>query len=179
MTPKLLLLAYLHLQIMIHNLHIRSRIYQFPVEGETAEDALVREANSNACIAEARRQEERWTTTYEGRISQATDEVDRAKGEAKVRAQEQLEYLREVCADPPRCGIADLNSLTTIGAATAAIRPRFTALDTASRLQIWGSVGRNQPAHRKNLTLSHIASVLKDSQKVVDLRQVPQFAFCG
>lgn len=44
---------------MIQNFRVRSRIYEFPVEGETVEAARVRGANRDAFVAEARRQEDR------------------------------------------------------------------------------------------------------------------------
>ncbi|KAF3006761.1 hypothetical protein E8E13_010026 [Curvularia kusanoi] len=146
----------------------------FYPSGETAEQTLIRIANRDACLQEARTQEERWAAAYQDHIVRTAYEVERSTGEAKAIATEQIAYLREVTADPPRCKIADFNSLRTIEDAMAAFRPNFHELTSADRQRIWGLAGAradaDRPARRPNLTMSHIASVLKDAQKVVDIR---------
>lgn len=151
-----------------------SRIYQYPVPGESLQAELDRLANVVSCTAEADRLEARWSIAYQEHIVDQGNLVEKATGEAKIQAQRQLTFQRKIANSPPRCSIQDLNTLQTRQAAVQALMKETGNMTSIEHLRhIWLDVGfagdENQPARRPHVSKSHIASMLQGSKNIVDL----------
>ncbi|KAF3006752.1 hypothetical protein E8E13_009925 [Curvularia kusanoi] len=160
-------------QTAIHNLVIYERIYSFPADGETDEQEAVREANRAFCAAEADALRQRWRQAYDEFMDIAAEKNSRAVGLAKSTAQRQLDFLRTLVDDPPRCDITNTANLGSAAAAKQALKPAFASLTKEQRMLIWADSGlpgnNTTPARQPGLSKSHLVSVLEASFKIVDL----------